>query len=326
MDFKLISADKKLDIMPFVNGLKWKDSIDTLGIEMFFQISDDPYDKNFNFLKEITLGTGLTLIKDDAITQVIVVSEQKNEKTRELTCYDYAFWLNKSTTIKQFNKVNSTKAITELCNEFNIKVEVKELESVITKIYNDTAVSEIIKDIIELNTAENKKKYTMEMNNTTLVIKPYEKIIIDTNYKLSVNNIIKASDFVGNVSLSRSIVDMKNKIVVVSGNEKKQRIVAIAEDSESIKKYGLLQEVEKYDEKTKGNVNNIAVNKLKELNKINEDLSLTILGNEKIRAGRILELNISSYELIGEFLIKECEHELINGNHKCNVVLEKAVE
>lgn len=326
MDFKLISADKELDIMPFVNGLKWKDSIDTLGVEMSFQILNNPYDKNFDFLKEITLGTGLMLIKDSVITQVIVVSEQKNEKTRDLTCYDYTFWLNKSATIKQFNKVDSTRAITELCNEFNIKVEIKELNSIITKIYNDTVISDIIKDIIEFNTAESKKKYTMEMNNTTLVIKPYEKITVDTSYKLSANNIIKATDYVGNISLSRSIVDMKNKVIVITGDEKKQRIVAEAKDDESIKKYGLLQEIEKYDEKTKGHVNNIATNKLKELNKMNEDLSLTILGNEKIRAGRILELNVPNYSLTGEFLIKECEHELVNNSHRCNVTLEKVVE
>ena len=30
MDFRLVSADEGLDIMPFVSGLKWSDSIDTL--------------------------------------------------------------------------------------------------------------------------------------------------------------------------------------------------------------------------------------------------------------------------------------------------------
>ena len=97
-------------------------------------------------------------------------------------------------------------------------------------------------------------------------------------------------------------------------------------DDESIKKYGLLQHIESYDEKTKGNVDNIATNKLKELNRINEDLSMTILGNEKMRSGRILEFNINNYNLTGEFLIKDCEHEIIKGHHKCHVVLEKVVE
>ena len=68
------------------------------------------------------------------------------------------------------------------------------------------------------------------------------------------------------------------------------------------------------------------MNKLKELNRINEDLALTILGNEKMRSGRILELDINNYQLVGEFLIKDCEHELIKDHHKCHVTLEKVVE
>lgn len=326
MEFKLITEDG-LDIFPYISDLKWKDSIDTLGLELSFKIISNHFDSTFNFLEEIILGSALSLVKNDEIlTQVVVVTEQKEQRTRNITCYDYTFWLNKSSTIKQFNKVLSNKAIQELCGEFNVKCKVEGLSSVVTKIYNDITISDIIKDIIELNTAENKKKYTIEMENTTLLIKPYEKIIIDTSYELSMGHVIKSSDYTGNISLSRSIVDMKNKIIVVSGNEKEQRIVSEKKDDESIKKYGLLQHIESFDEKTKGNVDNISTNKLKELNKINEDLSLTILGNEKMRSGRIIELNISNYNLIGEFLIKDCEHELIKGHHKCNVTLEKVVE
>ena len=150
MDFKLISADKKLDIMPFVNGLKWKDSIDTLGMEMSFTFPDNFNDKNFDFLDGITLGSGLSLLKDDEIiTQVIIVEEDNGNNTRSFKAYDYAFWLNKSTTIKQFNKISSENAIKELCAEFGIAVEITGLTSVITKIYNDKTISEIIKENLD---------------------------------------------------------------------------------------------------------------------------------------------------------------------------------
>ena len=114
---------------------------------------------------------------------------------------------------------------------------------------------------------------------------------------------------------------MKNKIIVVSGDEKTQRVVAEAKDDASIKEFGLLQDVEKFDEKSKGNAQNIANNKLKRLNRINEDISLTMLGNEKIRAGRIVELENDNLYLHGEYLIKDCEHSLENNNHKCSINL-----
>ena len=53
MDFRLVSADEGLDIMPFVNGLKWSESIDTLGLEMSFTLPDNFNDKYFNFLDNI---------------------------------------------------------------------------------------------------------------------------------------------------------------------------------------------------------------------------------------------------------------------------------
>lgn len=322
MDFKLISADKKLDIMPFVNGLKWKDSIDTLGMEMSFTLPDNFNDKNFDFLDDITLGSGLSLLKDDEIiTQVIIVEESNENNTRSFKAFDYAFWLNKSTTIKQFNKVSSENAIKELCAEFSINTEITGLTSVITKIYNDKTISEIIKDIININTAENKKKYTLEMEKTTVKIRPYTKVIIDSTYELSRNNFVKATDYLNGVTHNRSIVDLKNKIIVISGDEKTQRIVAEAKDDASIKEFGLLQEVEKFDEKSKGNSQNIANNKLKRLNKISEEINLTILGNEKLRAGRIIELENDNLYLHGEYLIKDCEHSLENNNHKCSINL-----
>lgn len=322
MDFKLVSADEGLDIMPFVSGLKWSDSIDTLGLEMSFTLPDNFNDKNFNFLDNITLGNGLSLFKgNEIITQVIIVEEDNGNNTRSFKAYDYAFWLNKSTTIKQFNKISSENAIKELCAEFGINVEISGLTSVITKIYNDKTVSEIIKDIININTAENKKKYVFEMEKSTVKISPYEKIIIDSTYELSKNNLVKATDFLNNVSYNRSITDLKNKIIVISGDEKTQRIVAEAKDDASIKEFGLLQEVEKFDEKSKGNAQNIANNKLKRLNRINEEISLTILGNEKIRSGRIVELENDNLYLHGEYLIKDCEHSLENNNHKCSINL-----
>lgn len=322
MDFRLISANEGLDIMPFISSLKWSESIDTLGLEMSFTLPDNFNDKNFNFLDNITLGSGLSLFKgNEMITQVIIVEEDNGNNTRSFKAYDYAFWLNKSTTIKQFNKINSENAIKELCAEFGIAVEITGLTSVITKIYNDKTVSEIIKDIININTAENKKKYVLEMEKTTVKISPYEKIIIDSTYELSKNNLVKATDFLNSVSHSRSIADLKNKIIVVSGDEKTQRVVAEAKDDASIKEFGLLQEVEKFDEKSKGNAQNIANNKLKRLNRINEDISLTMLGNEKIRAGRIAELENENLYLHGEYLIKDCEHSLENNNHRCSINL-----
>ena len=117
----------------------------------------------------------------------------------------------------------------------------------------------------------------------------------------------------GNVSLNRSIVDMKNSILVVTENKKAVRTVGKEQDSESIKRYGKLQQVVVLDEKE---------HELKKLNKITENFSLDVLGDDKVKSGRVIVLDLPFFNIKGEFFIKESNHSLQNGIHKASLSLE----
>ena len=105
-----------------------------------------------------------------------------------------------------------------------------------------------------------------------------------------------------------------------------ERVVSIAytEDKVNIGKYGLLQEVLTINKQDKPLAKNAAQNKLKELNKVFKEVSLSLLGSDELRAGRILTIKNAMFNLNGEYLIKSSRHNVSNGIHKCTVTVKEA--
>ena len=319
---------KEIDVTNYIRDLTWRDSIDTLGVEVSFELAVNKFDKNLSFLYDITLGDPVQIINDkgETLIQAIIVSENPNGKTTSFTAYDMAWYLNKSTVIKQFKKMIGNDCIKSLCKEIGIKVEVSGLDTKIDKIYKDKSISDVIKDIIEQCSQFNSKKFFIEYDKDTLRIMPYKKIKIVGQFEMQKDKFININENIGGVSLSKSIVDMKNSILVITQNKEAVRTVGKEQDSESIKKYGMLQEVVTLDEKEFKKANLVAKNELKKLNKITEDFSIDVLGDDKVKSGRVIDIDLPLFNLKGEYLIKESSHTVQNGIHRINLKLEVFME
>ena len=315
---------KGIDVTNYIRDLTWRDSIDTLGVEVSFELAVNKFDKNLSFLYDITLGDPVQIINDkgETLVQAIIVSESPNGKTTSFTAYDMAWYLNKSTVIKQFKKMVGNDCIKSLCSEIGIKVEVSGLDTKIDKIYKDKTISGVIYDIIEQCSQFNSKKFFIEYDKGTLKVGPFKKIKVTGQYEMHKNTFIDVAKNIGEVSLSRSIVDMKNSILVITQNKKAVRTVGKEQDNESIKKYGMLQEVVTLDEKEHKKAKLVAKNELKKLNKITEDFSIDVLGDDKVKSGRVIDIDIPIFNLKGEYLIKESSHSVQNGIHRINLKLE----
>ena len=315
---------KGIDVTNYIRDLTWRDSIDTLGVEVSFELAVNKFDKNLSFLYDITLGDPVQIINDkgETLVQAIIVSENPNGKTTSFTAYDMAWYLNKSTVIKQFKKMIGNECIKSLCSEIGIKVEVSGLDTKIDKIYKDKAISGVIYDIIEQCSQFNSKKFFIEYDKDTLKVGPFKKIKVTGQYKMHKDTYIDVAKNIGEVSLSRSIVDMKNSILVVTQDKKAVRTIGKEQDNENIKKYGMLQEVITLDEKEFKKANLVAKNELKKLNNITEDFSIDVLGDDKVKSGRVIDIDIPLFNLKGEYLIKESSHSVQNEIHRINLKLE----
>ena len=320
--YKVIIKDK--DVSDIIGNLTWRDTVDTLGVEVDFELPINRYDKKFEFLYDITLGDPIQILnaKGEVLVQAIIVSETPNGKITSFTAYDMAWYLNKSTVIKQFKKMIGNDCVKSLCSEIGINVEVTGLDTKIDKIYKDKAVSEVIKDIIEQCSQFNSKKFFIEYDKDTLRIMPYQKIKVVGQYEMQKNKFININENIGGVSLSKSIVDMKNSVLVVTENKGAIRTIGEEQDSKSIEKYGKLQEVVTLDEKEFSKANLVAKNELKKLNKITEDFTIDVLGDDNVKSGRVIDIDLPLFNLKGEYLIKESNHTISNHIHKISLKLE----
>ena len=320
--YKVIIKDK--DVTDIIGNLTWRDTVDTLGVEVDFELPINRYDKKFEFLYDITLGDPIQILnaKGEVLIQAIIVSETPNGKITSFTAYDMAWYLNKSTVIKQFKKMIGNDCVKSLCKEIGINVEVTGLDTKIDKIYKDKAVSEVIKDIIEQCSQFNSKKFFIEFNNGTLKVMPYQKIKVFGTFEIQKDKFININENIGGVSLSKSIVDMKNSVLVITENKGAIRTIGEEQDSKSIEKYGKLQEVVTLDEKEFSKANLVAKNELKKLNKITEDFSIDVLGDDNVKSGRVIDIDLPLFNLKGEYLIKESNHTISNHIHKISLKLE----
>ena len=315
---------KDIDVTDYISDLNWRDSVDTLGVEVDFTLATNRYDKNLEFLYSITLGDPIQVINSvgETLIQAIIVTESPNGKTMNFTAYDMAWYLNKSTIIKQFKKMVGNDCIKSLCSEIGIKVEVSGLDTKIDKIYKDKTISGVIYDIIEQCSQFNSKKFFIEYDKGTLKVGPFKKIKVTGQFEMHKGNFIDISQNIGSVSLTKSIVDMKNSVLVITENKGAVRTIGQEQDSKNIEKYGKLQEVITLDEKEFSKANLVAKNELKKLNKITEDFSIDVLGDDKVKSGRVIDLNIPLFNLFGEYIVKESTHTITNNIHRASLKLE----
>ena len=302
MNLYFIKDGATYDATNASSGLNWRYELDTLAAELSVSITGGDF------------GVGDVVIMKDKGRELFrgVVVNESGKHTKDFICMDLGWYLNKNEVIVQFKKSTIYDAILHLTNKFGIPTELPDaLKKVtVTKIYKDVGVGDILKELLEMATKVTNNRYYMRMYGGVLGIRGYWHDPIPI-YGVGVD-----------YSLGKSIENMSNKIVIVSNEEKNNRVYAEAKDDASIKKFGLLQTIETVEAEDKSKARNIAKNKLKELNKVTEDISITCVGNFDIVAGR--RVTIHNEELKDTYLVKEVTHNYTNDrNYFCDLTLER---
>lgn len=307
----VIKDGNEKDITRLSGNITLTSSIDTLGKSLNFDLARNYKDKDFQVTEYISSGDFISFWGEEELFFGIIIDSDLGKFKKSIKCLDLAFYLNKNKLIKQFNNVGAAEAIKNICSTIGVPVgSVAPIPTSITKIYKNNTVAEIIIDILKQVNDETGKKYRMEINNRKLDIKlqGYEKVEAKYN-------------FLGSISRNDSIADMKNSIIVTSNNQDDVNISAEKKDNESIKRYGMLQEIIQVDPKDISKVRNIASKKLEELNKIVSKVNIEVLGSDNLRAGRTLEVINEEFNLKGDYLIRSCTHSF-QKLHKVSLELE----
>lgn len=296
------------DITELVGGVSLESNVDTLGDHLSFEMAyAAPYLK-----AEVNVGDIVQLYGEKEVFRGIVVTKTRGENAQSFDCFDFAFYLNKSKAIKQFNKVRADVAIKQLLSEFNVPVgSVSPMSILITRIFYDKEVSSVIEEVLGEVTAATGKKYVMEMNAGKLEIyQDAERIVKATIRQADNLPAVDCMDTISDPTKTASIENMKNSVIVYVGGEDGLTVKAEAKNAGLVSKYGLLQDTHSLEEKNIAQAKNIAQNLLKQHGRVSMTASVTVLGSFDLRAGRVVEINEPKTGIVGKYKILSASHSI----------------
>lgn len=321
MEFKIVRVHNgvKETITKKVGSLSWTDSMDSLGVEFSFTFPYSYGDSQFK--NKLQLG------------DLIIIKAGKKEITRGLITqtpingddyrgYDYAFYLNKSEAIFQCKKIGASKAITQLLARYGVPIgEMPKLTTAISKLYKDMTISDIIKSILSEVHDETGKSYRMEMTKGKFCIRRSGYIKIKPKYVDELGEKVSCTKACS-VTGTRSIEDMRNQIIIAGTGDKKAQIKATVKDSKSIKKYGLLSQVETVEKTNQAKAKQKGKNLLKKLNKNTVSFTCEMPGSTIIRAGRKIYFNRPEAGIKGWYKVKSATHNVSEGKYTVSLEME----
>ena len=321
MEFKIVRVHNgaKETITKKVGSLSWTDSMDSLGVEFSFTFPYSYWDSQFK--NKLQLGD-LIIIKSGKkeITRGIITQTPINGD--DYKGYDYALYLNKSEAIFQCKKIGASKAITQLLARYGVPIgEMPKLTTAINKLYKDVAVSEIIKSILSEVHDETGKSYRMEMTRGKFCIRRSGYIKIKPKYVDELGEKVSCTKACS-VTGTRSIEDMRNQIIIAGTGDKKAQIKATVKDSKSIKKYGLLSQVETVEKTNQAKAKQKGKNLLKKLNKKTVSFTCEMPGSTIIRAGRKIYFNRPEAGIKGWYKVKSATHNVTEGIYTVSLEME----
>lgn len=298
--------------------LSWKESEDSLGADFSFSCPFSPYDDEYNKLLKVGSVVVVYMGSKEILRGIITTANFDGSYSG----YDFCWYLNKSEEILQLKKVAADKAIKDLLKKYGVPAgNIPKLATSISKLYKDEVVSDILRDILKRVKHETGKGYRLEMNQGKLDIVEKGSIHIEPTYTDDLGSRKKITD-TAEISGSRSIENLVNRVIVAGTDDSKKQIKATAEDSKSISKYGLITQVETEDNLNEAKARNKAEKILKENDKVTVSFAADMMGSADVKPCRRLYFENKAYGLKGWYKVVSCTHSISGGIYKVSAEME----
>jgi hypothetical protein len=331
--FKLLlvknDGSKTYDITPIAGALTWDSNLSLMSVlefEIFWSDIRGLFPKNPCDLGDVVM---LMENEEEVYRGVIVTEGRSGRDAIKYTVYDYAWYLGKSKSVYQFNKVAASQAITRILNDFGMLIgNVPTMSTPIDEIFLEKSPAEIIEDIYKREELRTGRRFNVEMRKGRIYFDEMKDLLIKGTFKLADN--MKASDVFANplgAERTRSIESMRNRVkILIERNDQNQdqakyEVVAIAEDQPLIHKYGLLEDTYKIDAEDAAKGREVGRILLKRLAKIQETNTLKLMGDVAFKAGRLLDVAEPISGMSGRFMILTAKHTVANQVHTMDVEL-----
>jgi hypothetical protein len=292
------------------------------GITWATERKGSPGQLTFNVVKDnildFTEGNAVRLKVDDknVFYGFVFIKKSDKEGIISVTAYDQLRYFKNKDTYVYENKT-AGEFIKMIASDFGMQTGTLEDTGykIASRVEDNVALFDMVQNALDLTLQNKKEMYVM--------FDDFGKISLKSIQSMYVNLLID-SETGENYSYTSSIdSDTYNRIKLVFDNEESgKRDVYIAQDSNNMNNWGVLQY---FDTLQKGENGKAKADALLELyNKKTRNLTINnALGDTRVRAGSmvIVQLNLGDVTLNNLMLVEKCKHKFNNDEHFMDLTL-----
>lgn len=303
MIIKIIN-ENTINISEIVESISWSGNEDEFARKLEIVLSG-----NVVNLYKIGVGNRIKCLDNlsNAIFDGYIIEKtiELNGRKLNLTCYDGLFHMMKSEVIKNYTKNTAEYITRDICKMAQIGIGNIASTGIVQDYPANGSLLEVIKEAYDYASSINKKRYKIYSKSF--------KLFVDEIGIQAAQYILKEGRNVFENSYTESMTDMVNKVKIYDDSGK---MIGEISDSDSIKKYGLIQK--SYTKEEGKEHNTVAKNML---NGLSKKLSIKAAGNIDCITGKQIVLE-SSDNLQAKLVITSDSHTFEKGNHIMQLELE----
>lgn len=238
-----------------------------------------------------------------------------------VVAYDQLRYLKNKHTYVYENKT-ANELVSMIANDFLLKIG--ELENtkykIPTRIEDNSTLFDIIQNALNDTLLNSGQMFVLYDDFGKLALKNIESMLIPNDFVISDNT---AQNFSYKTSIDSQTY---NRIqLYIDDKETNKREFSVAQDIETIKKWGILQLTEKLNDNENGKAKAEAILKLYNLPQRTLNVS-GVFGDIRVRAGSsaFTTLNLGDITINGYMLIEKAQHNFENENYTMSLDLKRS--
>ena len=301
------TTNESLDITKLVKSVTWSGDYKSCARKLEFSMISNATDKNIPYVDIPIMGLIIFYEDNNELFRGFVYEREKSsDNNMSFLCYDYCAKLNDIKVSYNIKNETASNIYNKFLKEYGLnKGDIVSASTKIKKIFLGVTAYDMIMTAYTEESKKTGKKYMVysrgdkfyssEKGNIKLKIAFEEcKNILSTNFKESISGLV-------------------NKVIIVSDNGNK---VSEVSDANSLKTYGLFQEIYKQEEGKNSTTEAKAM-----LNGISQTCSLTGFGDTTCITGYGVQVKDSTTGLVGLFYIDSDSHTWEGGNYSIDLEL-----